>query len=97
MNLHKFVESLTSTEKRELLEILSKKSDKRLTVKEWIYTNRELSMRARNALTYSDLVDVYMDEITENDLLKIRNLGKVTFNEIMTLYPFIKRRYARDI
>lgn len=91
MNLKKFVESLTSSEKRELFDILSEKPKSRLRVKEWVLRTNELSARAKTALTYSDLADMHMDEITDIDLIKVRNLGKVTLKEILELYPFIRK------
>jgi DNA-directed RNA polymerase alpha subunit len=91
MNLKKFAESLSPNEKRELLSILSQKPERRLSVKEWVNENTELSIRAQNCLTYSDLRDQFIDEVTKSDLLKVRNLGKVTMEEILSQCPFIEK------
>ena len=91
MNLKKFTESLTPNEKRELLAILTEKPEKRLTVKEWVTSNKELSVRAQNCLIYSGMKDHFIDELTKSDLLKIRNLGKVTMEEILSQCVFIER------
>ena len=91
MNLKLFVESLTSTEKRELFDILSEKPVDRMTVREWVIKNENLSVRAKNSLMYSDIADVYLDEVTSMDLMKVRNLGKVTLQEILESYPIIRK------
>ena len=91
MNLKKFTESLTPNEKRELLAILTEKPEKRLTVEEWVTSNKELSVRAQTCLIYSGMKDRFIDELTKSDLVKIRNLGKVTLEEILSQCVFIER------
>lgn len=91
MNLKLFVESLTSTEKRELLDILTEKPATRVSVREWVTKNEDLSVRAKNSLIYSDIANYFIDEVTSTDLMKVRNLGKVTLQEILESYPIIRK------
>jgi len=86
MNLEKFVEALTESEKTELLRILSS-SRSRIKVGDWLNETEGLSERGRNALRFSTLKDRYMDEITSRDLLKVRNFGMVSLEEVQKLYP----------
>ena len=85
MDLHKFVESLNHVEKQTLKNILDNQNH-RVTVIEWLDANDDLPKRATNPLRFY-LRDNFMDELTINQLKKVRNLGINGLNAIIERYP----------
>jgi hypothetical protein len=85
MDLHKFVESLNHVEKQTLKNILENE-DHRISVIEWLDANDDLPKRATNPLRFY-LRDSFMDELTINQLKKLRNLGINGLNAIIERYP----------
>jgi hypothetical protein len=91
MDLHKFVESLTSVEKAKLMHIL-RNSNKRLTIQEWLDVNSDLPARTLNPLRFMLKYKrggdaIYMDELTKNKLKSLRNLGQISIDLIVERYP----------
>lgn len=91
MNLHKFVESLTSVERAKLMHIL-RNSNRRLTIQDWLDANSDLPTKALNPIRYMLKYKrggdaVYMDELTLAKLKSLQNLGQISIDLITDRYP----------
>ena len=86
MDLKIFCNSLTETEKRDILTILDKSVTKRKTIVEWVAERPNLPSRLRTGLLNNGGLRpyAYMDEITvKQNFRRIRNLGKKSWYDFL--------------
>ena len=94
MNITKFYECLSDAEKKELTLIMVSNMPKQNSlfteIHQWVNKQKNISVRLRHVLVDAANLRLitFVEQVKEDDFMKLRNAGKVSWKEFVRLREY---------